>query len=198
MRLLRSVVIVLAVFVTACGDNAQTPAAPTPSQTPTPIPTPPFEFSPFVGVWNLTLHVTVVKGDSGCVAEALKSQLEVPSTSSLTITKATVTITNPSGEYACTFNNFWTDGSRFTTSGVSGYFTCQSPTLTVRCSDGSTYDLFSWGQDISAQLSGTEMSGTWASDFDCQRTGSDTVERARPRPGADAPACRDHFTYTIR
>ena len=188
MWLLRSVVLVLAVFVTACGDKAQTPAAPTPTpsqtQTPTPTPIPPFDLSPFVGVWNLTLHVTVVKGDSGCVAEALKSQLEVPSKSSLTITKGTVTFTNPSGEYACTFNNFWTDGSRFTTYGVSGYFTCQSPTLAVRCSDGSTYDLFSWGQDISARLSGTEISGTWASDFDYQRTGSTVVEIAAEFKGS--------------
>ena len=175
MWLLRSVVLVLAVFVTACGDNAQTPAAPTPTpsqtQTPTPIPTPPFDLSPFVGVWNLTLRLTEVKGDSGCIAETMKSQLEVPSKSSLTITKNTVTITNPSGDYACTFDNFKTDSSSFTTYGVSGYFTCQSPTLAVRCSDGSTYDLFSMGQNIDGRFSGTEMSGTWGADFYYPGTG---------------------------
>jgi hypothetical protein len=182
MWLLRSVVLVLAVFVTACGDNAQTPAAPTPTpsqtQTPTQTPTPTstFDLSPFVGVWNLTLHLTEVKGDGGCIAEAMKSQLEVPSKSSLTITKNTVTITNPSGDYACTFDNFKTDSSSFTTYGVFGYFTCQSPTLAVRCSDGSTYELFSWGQDISARLSGTEISGTWDSVFDYGRTGGSGVE----------------------
>ena len=178
MWLLRSVVLVLAVLVTSCGDNARTPAAPTPTpsqtQTPTPIPTPPFDLSPFVGVWNLTLRLTEVKGDSGCIAETMKSQLEVPSKSLLTITKNTVTITDPSGDYACTFDNFKTDSSSFTTYGVSGYFTCQRPTLAVRCSDGSTYDLFSWGQDISARLSGTEISGTWGSVF--ERTGGSGVE----------------------
>ena len=169
MWLLRSVVLVLAVFVTACGDNAQTPAAPTPTpsqtRTPTPTPTSPFDLSPFVGVWNLTMHLTEVGGDSGCLAEAMKSQLEVPSKPSLTITTGTVTITNPSGDYACTFNSFKTDSSSFTTYGVSGWFTCQRPTLAVRCSDGSTHDLFSWGQDIAARLSGNEISGTWSSDF---------------------------------
>jgi hypothetical protein len=178
MRLLRTVELVLAVFVAACGHNAQTPAAPTPtpSQTPAPTPTLPFDLSPFVGVWNLTLHLTDVKGDSGCIAETMRSQLEVPSKSSLTITKGTVTITNPSGDYACTFDNFKTDSSSFTTYGVPGYFTCQGPTLAVRCSDGSTYDLFSWGMDISARFSGTEISGTWNSVFDWQRTGGSGVE----------------------
>ena len=177
MWLLRSVVLVLAVFVTACGDNAQTPAAPTPTptpsqtQTPTPTPTSAFDLSPFVGVWNLTLHLTEVKGDSGCIAEAMKSQLEVPSKSSLTITQSSVTITNPSGDYACTFDSFKTDSSSFTTYGVQGWFTCQSPLLAVRCSDGSTYALFSMGQDISARLSGTEISGTWDAGFDYNRTG---------------------------
>ena len=180
MWLLRSVVLVLAVFVTACGDNAQTPAAPTPTppqtQTPTPTPIPPFDLSPFVGVWNLTMHLTEMKSDSECIAEAMKSQLQVPSKSSLRITKNTVTITNPSGDYACTFDNFKTDSSSFTTSGVQGWFTCQSPTLAVRCSNGSTYELFSWGQDISARLSGTEISGTWGSVFDYGRTGNSGVE----------------------
>jgi hypothetical protein len=175
MWILRSVVLVLAVFVTACGDTAPTPAAPTPTpsqtQTPTPPPTSTFDLSPFVGVWNLTLHLTEVKGDSGCIAEAMKSQLEVPSKSSLTITKNTVTITNPLGDYACTFDSFKTEGSSFTTYGVQGWFTCQRPTLAVRCSNGSTYELFSWGQDISARLSGTEISGTWDSVFDYSRTG---------------------------
>jgi len=178
MWLLRNVVLVLALFAAACGDNAQTPAAPTPTptptpsqtQTPTPTPIPPFDLSPFVGVWNLTLHVTEVKGDSGCIAETMKSQLEVPSKSLLTITKNTVTITDPSGDYACTFDNFKTDSSSFTTYGVSGYFTCQRPTLAVRCTDGSTHELFSWGQDISARLSSTEISGTWGSSFEDIRT----------------------------
>jgi hypothetical protein len=38
MWLIRSVVLVLAVFVTACGETTQTPTAPTPTQTQTPTP----------------------------------------------------------------------------------------------------------------------------------------------------------------
>jgi hypothetical protein len=176
MWLLRSVVVVLAVFVAACGSDVVTPTAPTPPQTQTTIPTPPppppaSDLSPFVGVWNVTLHLTEVNGDSGCVAEALKSQLEVPGKSSLTITQSSVTITNPPGDYACTFNTPKTDSSSFTTYGVPGYFTCQSPTLAVRCSDGSTYDLFSMGQNIAGRISGTEISGTWGADFHHPGTG---------------------------
>jgi hypothetical protein len=125
-----------------------------------------------VGVWNLTLHVTEVEGESGCIAEAMKSQLEVPSKSSLTITQSSVTITNPSGDYACTFGSFQTDSGGFTTYGVRGYFTCQRPTLAVRCSDGSTHELFSMGQNIAGRISGTEISGTWGADFDYTRTGT--------------------------
>ena len=102
MWFVRSVVVVLAVFATACGGEVVTPATPTQTQTQTttPTPTPPFDLSPFVGVWNLTLHVTEVSGDSGCIAEAITSQLEVPSKSSLTVTRNTVTITIPPGDYS--------------------------------------------------------------------------------------------------
>jgi len=176
--ILRAALLLLTVIACGCEGPPIPPAGPNPPPPDGPNPppqtqsTPPtFDLSPFVGVWNLTLHLTEVKGDSGCIAEAMKSQLEVPSKSSLTITQSSVTITNPSGDYACTFDSFKTDSSSFTTYGVQGWFTCQSPLLAVRCSDGSTYDLFSMGQDISARLSGTEISGTWDAGFDDNRTG---------------------------
>lgn len=163
--ILRAALLLLTVIACGCGGPPTSPAGPNPPPTPT------FDLSPFVGVWNLTLRLTDVKGDSGCVAETMKSQLGVPSKYSLTITTYVVTITNPSGDYACTFDSFKTDSSSFTTFGVRGYYTCQSPTLAFRCSDGTTYDLFSWGQDIAARVSGTEISGTWASDFYYRPTG---------------------------
>ena len=172
--ILRVALLLLTVSACGCEGPPTSPAGPDPplqTQTQTQTTTPTFDLSPFVGVWNLTLRLTEVKGDSGCIAEAMKSQLEVPSKSSLTITQSSVTITNPSGDYACTFDSFKTDSSSFTTYGVQGWFTCQSPLLAVRCSDGSTYDLFSMGQDISARLSGTEISGTWDAGFDDNRTG---------------------------
>jgi hypothetical protein len=113
----------------------------------------------------VTWRLTEVKGDNGCVAETMKSQLGAPSAYSLTITQSTVTITNPSGDYACTFDNFKTDTGGFTTYGMPGYFTCQSPMLAFRCSDGTTHALFSTDQDMVARVSGTEMSGTWDGGF---------------------------------
>lgn len=168
--ILRAALLLLTVIACGCGGQPTSPAGPNPLPQ-TQVTAPAFDLSPFVGVWNLTLRLTEVKGDSGCVTETMKSQLGVPSKYSLTITKGDVTITNPPGDYACTFDSFKTDSSSFTTYGVQGYFTCQGPTLAVRCSDGTTYDLFSWGQDIAARVSGTEISGTWGSVFDCQRTG---------------------------
>ncbi len=162
--ILRAALLLLTVIACGCGGPPTSPAGPNPlPQTQTTTPT--FDLSPFVGVWNLTLRLTEVKGDSGCVAETMKSQLGVLSKYSLTITQSSVTMTNPSGDYACTFDSFKTDSGGFTTYGVPGYFTCQSPTLAFRCSDGTTHDLFSLGQDVAGRLSGTEMSGTWGSSF---------------------------------
>ena len=175
--ILRAALLPLTVIACGCGDPPTSPAGPNPlPQTQTQATTPTFDLSPFVGVWNLTLRLTEVKGDSGCVAETMRSQLGVPDKYSLTITKDNVTITNPSGDYACTFNSLKRDSSSFTTYGVRGYFTCQSPTLAFRCSDGTSDDLLSWGQDIAARVSGTEISGTWGSVFDYQRAGGSGVE----------------------
>ena len=170
--ILRAALLLLTVIACGCGDPPTSPAGPNPlPQTPSQPTTPTFDLSPFVGVWNLTLRLTQVYGGSGCVAETMKSQLGVPSNYSLTITQGNVTITNPSGDYACTFDSFKTDSSHFTTYGVQGYFTCQSPTLAFRCSDGTTHDLFSVGQDLAGSLSGTEMIGTWVSSFDTPGVG---------------------------
>jgi len=164
--ILRAALLLLTVIACGCGDPPTSPAGPNPlPQTQSQPTTPTFDLSPFVGVWNLTLRLTQVYGDSGCVAETMKSQLGVPSRYSLTITKSSVTLTNPSGDYACTFDALKTDSSGFTTYGVRGYFTCQSPTLAFRCSDGTAHNLFSVGQDLAGRLSGTEMSGTWVSNF---------------------------------
>src|SRR5512139_1547907 len=100
MWTLRGIALVLAVVVTACTESPTWSSPPSQSQPPT------FDLSPFVGVWHLTLRVTNVEGGGGCVADTMKSQIGVPSDYSLTITDKRVTITNPSGDYACTFSNF--------------------------------------------------------------------------------------------
>lgn len=177
MWMLRGIALILAVFASACGGGVVSPTTPTQPQTttPTPIPTPTFDLSPFVGVWHVTWRLTEVKGDNGCVAETMRSQLGAPSAYTLTITRSTVTITNPSGDYACTFNEFETNSSGFTTYGVFGRFTCESPLLAFRCSDGTTHALFSTDQDTVARVSGTEISGTWDGTFD-PLTGAGVVQ----------------------
>lgn len=76
--ILRAALLLLTVIACGCVGPPTSPASPDPlPQTPTTTPT--FDLSPFVGVWNLTLRLTEVKGDSGCVAETMKSQLGVPS-----------------------------------------------------------------------------------------------------------------------
>jgi len=159
--MLRGIALILAVFASACGGDVVTPTTPTQPQTTTPT----FDLSPFVGVWHVTWRLTKVYGETGCVAGTMKSQLGAPSAYSLTITYSTVTITNPSGDYACTFDNFKTDSSGFTTYGGKGIFTCDPWLLAFRCSDGTTHALFSTDQDIEARVSGTEISGTWDGGF---------------------------------
>lgn len=167
MWTLRGIALVLAVVVTACTESP-TWSSPPPDQRQGQgqAGTPTFDLSPFVGVWHLTLRVTNVEGGGGCVADTMKSQIGVPSDYSLTITDKRVTITNPSGDYACTFSNFKTDSNSLTTFETTGYFTCERGTLPFRCNDGTTHELFSFAQDITARLSGTEISGVWGSDFE--------------------------------
>jgi hypothetical protein len=174
MWVLRSVTLALAVFVTACGDNAPTPAAPTPTpsqtqtQTPTPTPTARFDLSPFVGVWDLTLRLTEVRNEAGggCVAETLESQMGVPRRYSLTITADDVALTDLSRDWTATFTSFKTDEGGFTTAGAPGSFTVSSPWMDFGCNDGTTDRLWAWAEGITGELSGTELSGTWGAMFE--------------------------------
>ena len=164
----------LAIFValllaSGCGSSTS-PLGPTqtPTQPGAPTPPPPatFDLSPFVGVWDLTLRLTDVTGQAGCVGATMRSQIGVLSNYSLSITKNDVTIINPSGDYACTFNTLTTDANSFTTYGVAGVFTCAAPTLSYQCNDGTVHKLMSDGQNIAGRVSGTQISGNWDSDWD--------------------------------
>jgi hypothetical protein len=111
-------------------------------------------------VWNVTIHLSAVSG-SGCVADTMRSQIGVPSAYSLSITQTgLVTLRSAAGEYACTFRPLF-DSSGFTTYGQGGFYSCEQTFLDFRCSNGTLHSIFTFGEDISGRVSGTEMTGSW-------------------------------------
>jgi hypothetical protein len=113
------------------------------------------------------VRVTEVNG-SGCVAETMRSQIGVPKPYLLSISQKdfvlTVTLKSASGDYACTFTPV-ADGSDFTTFGKPGYYSCEQEFVPIRCADGTLHSLFSFGEDISGHVSGTELRGDWAASW---------------------------------
>jgi hypothetical protein len=115
--------------------------------------------------------VTPGSGRTGCVAETMQSRIGVPNSYSLSITeRGRVTLTSASGDYSCSFTPS-VDSSGFTTYGVGGTFTCKDAVRPFRCDDGTMHRLFSWGQDISGRVSGTEISGTWDANWEDMGSG---------------------------
>jgi hypothetical protein len=179
-RLAVSTVVLLAVVISAaCGGSATPPTSPTPvpqtatTRTPPPPtrPEPSTGLTPFAGVWELTLRLTdtdntVYDDRSGCVADALRAEVGVPRDYLLTVTENDVTITNPAKNLACTFETVKGNSEGFSTVGVLGVFRCTRQwALAVRCGDQTTYDFMSFGQDISARVTGTEIAGEWFADW---------------------------------
>jgi hypothetical protein len=160
-------VILLAVLV-VFGCAGDTPSAPSPAPEPAPSPAPPQAptYPELVGKWNISLHLTSASG-GGCVAEAMRADINVPKAYTLTIAPKgdllTATLASASGDYACTFPSLKVDGTAFTTHGVPGYFTCEREDAmrAFRCADETRHDLFCMGQDISGRISGDAISGTW-------------------------------------
>lgn len=158
--------LLLAVLVSACDDRS--PSAPSPPP-PSPSPTP--DLSPLLGVWNLTLRLQSVTGD-GCAAEGMQSHIGVPNRYSLRVEQASsstvnVTLSSESGNCSCALTNVPADNSGFTTFGRHGRFvSCVGLVVRpdFRCSDG-TLDLISWGEDVSARVSGAEITGQWVAAF---------------------------------
>lgn len=113
---------------------------------------------------RISLSAVSVSGSpapSGCIGETMRSQIGVPNGYSLSITQTgKATLRSASGDYACTFTPVF-DGSGFTTYGKPGFYTCEHELLAFRCSDGTLHALFSFGEDLSGHVSGTEMTGTW-------------------------------------
>jgi hypothetical protein len=129
-------------------------------------------------VWNVTVRLTTVNG-RGCVAETMQSQIGVATAYSLSITdKGEVTLASASGDYACTFTPV-ADNGGFTTYGVHGYFDCKDLFRPFRCDDGTEHSLFSWGQNISGHVSGTQISGAWDADWEDMASGSGAAVKAQ-------------------
>jgi hypothetical protein len=171
---LPAVALVLAVLLTGCGGEGGTPSAPTPPQTPTPPsasrPTQTVDLSPFVGVWDLTWRQTALEdtGHGGCVAETMRPMTGVPVKIVLKVTASGMTITNPWGDYACSYSEFKAADDGFTL-GADGKFitqTCTPTHLAFRCSDGTSHSgLYPWTIDLHGRLSGNELVGEFSSDW---------------------------------
>jgi hypothetical protein len=165
-------------LVAACDGQKGSPTGPTGavagSTAPVvPAPSPTSDLSHLAGVWNVTMRLTHVSG-GGCVAETMQAQLGLPSPYSLSVAQSGnnvgVTLTSASGEYSCAFTAV-ADSSGFTTFGQLGYFDCKNAVQEFRCGDGTVHRLFSWGQDVSGRVSGTEISGSWEAVWDDMGTG---------------------------
>ena len=162
--------ILAGLLASAC--DHESPSAPSPLPVVTPAPPPAI---PVVEVWNLTLRLTSVSGGE-CVGETMQSQIGVPQSYSLTTaqteTSFEVTLKSASGDYDCTFPAI-RDSDGFTTVGVRGYFRCESGGLVrgFHCANGMQRDVFSWGQDISGRISGSEISGNLEGTWDVFEAG---------------------------
>ena len=158
VKLVASCSVVLAAFF-ASGCRDRNPSAPSPNVLGVGSTT---DIPQFLGMWNVTVRLTAVNGN-GCVADTMRSQIGMPSRYSLSITQKNsvlVTLKSTSQDHACTFKPS-ADANGFTTYGVAGYYTCEPFVLSYVCTDGSSHNIYTVGEDISGQLTGSELSGTW-------------------------------------
>jgi hypothetical protein len=126
--------------------------------------------------WNVTARLTAASGDK-CIAEAVQSLNGAPKPYAIIVTQTAngghvmngvnVTVTGTSGDYDCTFTGATADSGGFTTFGTNGMYTCRTDfgINGFRCSDGTEANLITLGQDISASISGNEISGRWEIDW---------------------------------
>jgi hypothetical protein len=121
--------------------------------------------SQIVGTWNLDLRLTEIRvegniyGDKSCVADTMRSEIGVSRPYLLTLTDAAhAMLKDLSSNYSADFP-IWAEGPKFGDPPI-GYF--DSEILVVPCSDGPEHRLFPYAGGILGQLSGQELSGTWA------------------------------------
>ena len=164
-RSIAPAILLSAILVSACGDA--NPSAPSrPSAPPNQVPPPPTPPTQVLGRWSVSALEAVASGDK-CAAEAVQSVIGAPKPYSITLTETgsavSVTVTGTSGDYDCTFTPVTADSRGFTTHGTSATYTCRTDFVVkgFRCSDGTLVDLITFGQDVSASISGDEISGKW-------------------------------------
>jgi len=156
-------ILVASFLGTAC-DDASSLTAPSPTSDvttgqPAPPPLPP-GWANLVGVYDVSLHLTAVQG-SGCIADTMRSQLDVAQPYSVTFaSNGTVSLASVSPSFVCTFDGASTGETGFTTAGV-GYYRCEPYVVSFRCSDGSDHRIYTFGQDLSGQVTGNDIVGTW-------------------------------------
>jgi hypothetical protein len=82
-----------------------------------------------------------------------------------------VTLKSASGDYACTFPAK-TEGDGFTTLGVPGFMSCESPIMQrFSCDDGRVRDLMSLGEDIFGNVAGNQITGQWSGTWAVMEAG---------------------------
>jgi hypothetical protein len=101
--------------------------------------------------------------------------MEVPRSYSLSVTpngsRVDVTLKSASGDYACTFPAK-AEGDGFTTLGVPGFMSCESPIMQrFSCDDGRVRDLMSLGEDIFGNVAGNQITGQWSGTWAVMEAG---------------------------
>jgi hypothetical protein len=159
MRTPKHIIIVLAWAILAMScDN--TPIV-SPSPVPAPAPAPPAP----ADVWNISARMTAVTG-SACVAEALRAQMSVVNSYTLSMTSrgsdaADMRLSSIAGDFNCTFRVVVTTTDAFTTFGQPERFSCGTSQYVVQCADRTYHPLFAAGWDISGEISGRAITGGW-------------------------------------
>ena len=155
-----SVVLLMALLVSACDDS---PTAPSPPPAPAPAPAPRL---PVSDVWNITARLSSASGGE-CVGEAMQSEIGLPKSYSLSITRTgntvDATLKSASGDYDCTFSGLRGDSDGFEFGPTGGYFSCNSGGLIhgFECAGGVHRDMEALGQTLYGRISGSDISGTW-------------------------------------
>lgn len=156
------------ILATAC-DHANISAPSLVSPSPAPVPGPP---APVVEVWNITGHLTAVRGGE-CVGETMQSQIGLEKDYSLSVaglgTKAPlkVTLESTSGDYVCLFTGGSSSENGFTFGMADGYFWCEvgGRVEDFLCDNGIRRDLEALGHNLSGRISGDEINGTWSVSY---------------------------------
>jgi hypothetical protein len=112
------------------------------------------------------MRLSDTSGDA-CLKEAVESLLEASMGYTISLThdghSGSVSLESRSHNYDCQFDRVAVEDSGFTSEGIPGQYSCKQLYVMegFRCANGRQVSLFTFGQDISARISGDDISGTW-------------------------------------